>query len=63
MELSLQPNEVELLKRILENYLPQLREEIYKTENMDWRTSMHKDEALLKGLIARLEQMSPAKRP
>ncbi len=56
MELTLESREVEVLGRVLNNYLPQLREEIYKTENADWRTSMHQDEAIIKSLISRLNK-------
>ena len=55
MNLELTNDEVVLLRRILENYLPALREEVYKTEKFEWRESLKQDEELLKGMIARLE--------
>lgn len=36
-QIELTPEELELTTRILKNYLPNLREEVYKTENSDWR--------------------------
>ncbi len=56
MELILEDREAEVLARVLNNYLPQLREEIYKTENADWRASMHEDESIIKSLISRLNK-------
>jgi hypothetical protein len=55
MNLELTDDEVVLLHRVLENYLPALREEVYKTEKFEWRESLKQDEVLLKSLIARLE--------
>ena len=55
MNLDLSTDEMVLLHRILENYLPALREEVYKTEKFEWRESLKQDEELLKGLIARLD--------
>ena len=55
MNLDLTNDEVVLLHRVLENYLPALRSEVYKTENFEWRESLKQDEEVLKGLLARLE--------
>ena len=57
MELKLEEPEIEVLRRVLQNYLPNLREEVYKTENYDWRQDLKKDEEIIKGLIARLEAL------
>jgi hypothetical protein len=54
MELHLEPAEAELLIRLLRADLADLREEIYKTENFDWRQALHGDEAMIKALLARL---------
>jgi len=56
MEFYLEPEEAELVARILHNYLGDLRAEIYKTENHDWREGLHKDEAVIKRLLERLGQ-------
>ena len=55
MNLDLSTDEMVLLHRILENYLPALREEVYKTEKFEWRESLKQDEEVLKGLIARFD--------
>ncbi len=62
MEFSLEPREADLLRRILSNALSNLREEIVKTENYDWRQSLHEDEEVIKSLLRRLENV-PAGRP
>jgi hypothetical protein len=60
MQLTLQPNEATLLKRILTETLTSLREEIYKTENADWRRSLHEEEDTLKSLIEQIDQAGVA---
>lgn len=57
MELALQPAEVSLLHRVLSSYLSDLRMEITDTEKYELREELKSDEALLKAIIARLEQM------
>ncbi|MGD9934199.1 MAG: hypothetical protein AB7T37_10840 [Dehalococcoidia bacterium] len=54
MHLELDPADVELLRRILERHLGNLRMEISNTENFDWRKSLHADEDRLKALLAKL---------
>ncbi len=55
MELTLESNEVELVKRILTNYLSDLRMEIVDTEDYDMRQSLKRDEATIKSILPRLE--------
>ncbi|MGH2354663.1 MAG: hypothetical protein ACRDI2_25720 [Chloroflexota bacterium] len=55
MELTLQPEEAALLERVLTNYLSDLRMEVSSTDSYDWRQTLKRDEALIKGLIARLQ--------
>ncbi len=55
MQLTLEPNETALLTQILERHLSDLREEIGKTENYDWRKSMQADEQTIKALLSRLQ--------
>ena len=57
MELVLTADERQLLMQILRNRLPDLREEVYKTENYEWRQDLKQDEEVLKGLIAKLDQL------
>ena len=55
MELNLSPEEVELLRRILTNHLPELRAEIVHTERYSLRQELKQDEAVVKRLLSRLE--------
>jgi hypothetical protein len=54
MDLTLDEREVGVLARVLENYLPQLREEVYKTENFEMREALKRDEEVIKSLMSRL---------
>jgi hypothetical protein len=54
MEVNLNENEVSALLDALNSYIPQLREEIGKTENYDMRTELKAQEAALTGLVAKL---------
>ncbi|MBI3978040.1 MAG: hypothetical protein HY331_07635 [Chloroflexi bacterium] len=56
MELSLQPDEVALLDRVLTTYLGDLRMEVSNTENYDLRQSLKRDEALIKAILVRLRE-------
>jgi hypothetical protein len=53
MKLELQTPEVEVLRRVLENYLPELKGTISNTENFDWRQDMKKDEEVIKSILQR----------
>jgi hypothetical protein len=59
MDLSLTEEEARLLQHILSRYLPELRDEVYKTENYQWRQDLKHDEEVLKALIAKLEKAVP----
>ena len=54
MQVTLDDNEVSALLEALNYYVPQLREEIGKTENYDMRASLKAQEAALTGLVAKL---------
>lgn len=54
MHLELDSADLELLRRVLERHLGNLRMEISNTENFDWRRSLHADEDRLKALLAKL---------
>ncbi|MEX0784184.1 MAG: hypothetical protein WD557_16200 [Dehalococcoidia bacterium] len=54
MQLSLTNDETALFRNILDRQLSLLREEVGKTENYQMRQDLKADEALLKGLIARI---------
>jgi len=54
MQVNLQENEVSALLDALSSYVPQLREEIGKTENYDMRQDLKAQEAALTGLVSKL---------
>lgn len=54
MQITLNEEEVSALLQALNSYLPDLREEIGKTEDYDWRQSLHAQEMALSGIIAKL---------
>ena len=54
MVLRLSPAEHRVLSELLSNALGNLREEVYKTENYDWRQDLKQRELLLKDLLGRL---------
>ena len=56
MQLSLTDDEKGALIEILNQVLPNLREEVYKTESFDYREQLKRQEALIKGLLTRLCQ-------
>jgi len=60
MELTLQTAESELLRRILTQYLSDLRMEITDTENFDWRQDLKRDEESIKSLLLRIEAIEQA---
>ena len=54
MTLELSPDEVEVLRVVLEQYLPRLREEIGDTENYDMRQMLKLRADNLNRLVLRL---------
>jgi hypothetical protein len=60
MELTLQIAEARLLRRILTQYLSDLRMEITDTENFDWRQDLKRDEESIKSLLTRIEAIEHA---
>lgn len=60
MELSLAPEEVAPLRRILTGYLSDLRVEISNTESYDLRSALKREEAIVKSLVDRLQQAEGA---
>jgi hypothetical protein len=55
MDLTIDAEESRVLRRVLDHYLREIREEIGKTENFDYRQGLKQDEEILKALIARVE--------
>ena len=54
MQINLEANEVAALLNVLSSYIPQLREEIGKTENYNMREELKAQEQTLNSLISRL---------
>ena len=54
MTLELSPDEVEVLRVVLEQYLPILREEVHDTENYDMRQMLKLRADILNRLVLRL---------
>lgn len=54
MDLTIDAEEVGVLRRVLDHYLREIREEIGKTENFDYRQELKRDEEIVKALIARV---------
>jgi len=57
VRLELDRQQAEMLREMLESYLGDLRMEVSQTDQMDFREDLKKKEALLKEVIARLDQL------
>jgi hypothetical protein len=60
MELTLDTKDTEVLKQVLDSYLPQLREEVFKTENFELRQALKAREEVVKSLIERVNRLAAA---
>jgi hypothetical protein len=63
MDLTLQPDEAQLLHQILTITLGNLRMEIAGTDAYDLRQQLKQDEVVIKALITQLEQASLWSKP
>ncbi len=54
MQIALNNEEKQTLLEILNETLPNLRAEVYRTENYDYREELKQRKAIIKQLIARL---------
>ena len=54
MLLELSEEERETLEAVLENVLRELREEVYHAEDTYFKTQLKGDEALIRGVLAKL---------
>ncbi len=54
MQLTLTNDEAKTLAEIFDSLLPDIREEVYKTENYDLREELKRREALVKSLLNQL---------
>jgi hypothetical protein len=58
MQLNLDENEVAALLNVLSSYIPELREEIGKTESYDMREDLKAQKQILNGIVTKLEASS-----
>ncbi len=58
MQIALNDEEKLTLVEVLNELLPDLREEVYKTENYDYRQQLKRRETIVKGLLTRLGSSS-----
>ncbi|HVB34842.1 MAG TPA: hypothetical protein VNJ52_10795 [Patescibacteria group bacterium] len=63
MQLTVTHEEAEVLVDVLNAYLPELREEVYKTESFDLREHWKRRETVLKALLTRLGALLGQPRP
>jgi len=56
IQLNLTPEEISLLKNLLENYLEDLRVEIHATDNMSYKEMLKEHKALLMKLMEAMPQ-------
>ncbi len=54
MHVELQPEEAELLKRVLEGYLSDLRYEIVDTDNASYRADLRSEKEMLEAIVSRI---------
>jgi len=62
MQIILNDEEQRALVETLNETLPNLREEVYKTENFDYREQLKRREDLLRSLLSRLAVVAEAAR-
>jgi hypothetical protein len=63
MQLTVTHEEAEVLVDVLNAFMPQLREEGYKTESFDLREQWQRREIVLKALLTRLGALLGQPRP
>ncbi len=61
MQIALNDEERQTLIEILNETLPNLRAEVYRTENYDYREELKQRETIIKQLIARLSPAAAAR--
>ncbi|MEW6207938.1 MAG: hypothetical protein AB1631_06195 [Acidobacteriota bacterium] len=54
MNIELTPEEKDLLTSIVDQYFSSLREEIYKTEEYEFKTRLKEEEAMVKKILEKL---------
>jgi hypothetical protein len=63
MQVTVTHEEAQVLADLLNAYLPELREEVYKTENAELRARLERRDAVLKALLTRLGALLNQPRP
>ena len=63
MQLTVTHEEAQVLVDVLNAYLPELREEVYKTESFDLREQWKRRETVLKAVMTRLGALLGQPRP
>jgi hypothetical protein len=63
MQLTVTHEEAQVLVDVLNGYLPELREQGYKTESFDLREQWKRRETVLKALLTRLGALLGQPRP
>jgi hypothetical protein len=54
MTLELNDKEKEVLKLVLELFDEELKDEIGRTDRREWKTTLHGEESVIKGLLAKV---------
>ncbi len=62
-QLDLQPLEVEALRGVLRSYLDDLQTEIAHTDTREYREGLKSQQALLEGLLRRIESVAGTSGP
>lgn len=63
MQVTMTQEEVRVLFDLLNAYLPELREEVYRTESFQLREQLRRREIILNALLARLGPLLGQPRP
>jgi hypothetical protein len=59
LNLELQANEIDVLRDVIQSDLAELRHEIYRTDHRAFRDKLRDREALLAGILDRVERLLP----
>ncbi len=54
MVLELDEKEKDILRRALETFEGEIRDEIVRTDNRDWKAALHDEEAMIKRILEKV---------
>lgn len=54
MVLELDEKEKDILRRALETFEGEIRDEIVRTDNRDWKAALHDEEAVIKRILEKV---------